>query len=593
VLAPELIERQADMNPEGVAVIDGERALTYRQLVWEASRLSGVLRAQGVRVGDRVVLSVERSAGAVVAILAILGVGATYVPAALDYPAERLRYIILDAKPKLWVVDHPRRAEAAPEQRRAVLSDMVFDAARSASVGGRVTLSPSLPAYMIYTSGSTGQPKGAVITHAGIPNLIVASKAFYGFAPGVKSLQLATLAFDTSLEETLGCLANGATLVIARDDAREPLALRSLVCKEQVSAMAITPSLLKTLQPEDFPTIRRIVAGGEEIDSSLTAQWSRRVLMNTYGPTEFTIVATYTQLKAEEVISIGKPLSNVHAYVLDSSFGLAPIGVPGELCLAGVQLALGYHGLSGLTAERFVPNPFTPELGTRMYRTGDRVRWLADGNLAFLGRIDHQVKIRGFRIELGDIESQLQAHALVHEAVVLMREDVPGDKRLVAYVTPKNSSSPPTSDTLRDHLKEKVPDYMIPAAVVVLDRLPLTPNGKTDRKALPPPNLLVAPGQYIAPRDALEERLCAIFAEVLHLPQVGIHDNFFALGGHSLAVTQVINRVRSGLGASVKVKELFQYPTVSLFATTIADRVQTCLGDLSVAPIAKVVGSLK
>jgi amino acid adenylation domain-containing protein len=570
LLAHELVEEQARRVPDAVAVIDEERSITYQELVDRAARLSHALRRRGVRVGDRVALSIDRSAEAVVGILATLRTGATYVPVALDYPTERMRYILSDAAPQLWVVDDRGLVEHLPEYPYAVLSEITAEAEWRERSDKSITLCPMLPAYMIYTSGSTGQPKGTVIAHAGIPNVIIASKAFYGFNHGVRSLQLATLAFDTSVEEIIGCLANGSTLVVARDDAREPHALQILARKQRVAAMALTPSLLRVLHPDDFPTIRHIVVGGEAIDSALVGLWSARVLMNTYGPTEFTITAVHTQLRPGEPVSIGRPLANVRAYVVDSSLDLAPIGIPGELCLAGIQLAHGYHARPRLTADRFAPDPFAEQPGGRMYRTGDLVRWRPDGNLEFLGRIDHQVKIRGFRIELGEIESQLAAHPLVRDAVVLAREDVPGDKRLVAYFTLRYvSDGAPPIETLRDYLKSKLPEYMIPSAWVVSDVLPLTPNGKVDRKGLPSPEITKTTKDYVAPRSLLEEQLCAIFAEVLNVPKVGVHDDFFSLGGHSLLAVALMAKVRRVVGSHIPLATLIRWPTVAQLSSNL------------------------
>jgi amino acid adenylation domain-containing protein len=570
----ELIERQAEQLQATLAVVDENRCLTYGALAQKVTALSGMLCHYGVGLGDRIALSVERSADAVIAILAILRSGATYVPVALDYPAQRLSYILSDAKPKLWIIDEFNRAAGHPAHAVAILSELAEQAEQGDFPPRRVARCPTLPAYIIYTSGSTGRPNGVTVTHAGIENLLRYQRELFGFEPGVIALQFASLGFDASLWEILGCLLHGSTLVVARDECRDPIALKSLLTKYRVTTAFIPPAVLRTLEPDDCPTLRHVVAGGDALDPSTLHKWAGRALVNAYGPTEFTVQCIAWRVSKSNIHipapnSIGRPNPNVNARILDRDHRIVPIGVAGEVCLSGVQLAQGYHGRAGLTAARFVPDPFAENAGSRMYRSGDLARWLNTGELEFLGRIDQQVKIRGFRIELGEIEAHVIGHPSVQEAIVLARTDEPGGRRLVAYLRAKDAACVPTGDELREYLRMKLPDYMIPSAWVWMSTFPVTPNGKLDRAALPAPHLSDTSAAYVAPRNALEEQLCSIFMSVLGVPRVGIHDDFFALGGHSLLITRVANRIRLTLGIECSVRVVFQYPTVALLARNL------------------------
>jgi amino acid adenylation domain-containing protein len=429
-------------------------------------------------------------------------------------------------------------------------------------------------AYTIYTSGSTGTPKGVQVTHRAVTNFLTSLARKPGLQPHDVLLAVTTLSFDIAGLELFLPLVVGARLAIAtREEARSGGALLHRIDGRGVTGLQATPSTWRLLIEAGWPGDKRaplkVLCGGEALPSDLAYQLtqSSSQVWNMYGPTETTIWSTCWRVPiSPKAVLIGRPLANTTCYVLDPSVNVAPIGVAGELCIGGGGVARGYLHRPGMTAELFIPDPFTPDSGMRMYRTGDLVRRLPDGNLEFLGRADQQVKIRGLRIELGEIESQLRAHALVRDAVVLVREDMPGDKRLSAYVTATDAVSPPTIDALRAHLTTRIPEYMVPSSWVVLDALPLTPNGKVDRKALPAPDLASAAAAYVPPRNALEEQLCAVFAEVLRLPQVGVDDDFFALGGHSLMVMQLLNRIRLAIGIEMSVRTVFECPTVALLA---------------------------
>ncbi|MFP2934529.1 non-ribosomal peptide synthetase, partial [Pyxidicoccus sp. 3LG] len=403
-------------------------------------------------------------------------------------------------------------------------------------------------AYIIYTSGSTGRPKGTLLQHRGLCNTALQTGRSMGLDTGSRVLQFFSAGFDASVWEIFGALLSGATLVLAPRERLMPGApLRTLAREESITAVTLTPSVLAQLSPEDMPALQTLVSAGEACTPELVQRWGAHVrFLNAYGPTETTVCASITEpLLPGNRLTIGRPWANLQVYVLDSSLHPVPVGVPGELCVGGVGLARGYLGQPALTAERFVPNPFASD-GSRLYRTGDRVRWLADGTLEYLGRIDTQVKLRGFRIELGEVESALAQLPSVREAVAVVREDAPGVTRLVAYAVAEEGETL-DSAALRQALKQRLPEHMVPSAIALLPALPLTSHGKVDRKALPPPEGAgeEQAREYVAPRTRTEEQLAALWAELLHVERVGIHDDFFELGGHSLLATQALSRVQA------------------------------------------------
>ena len=530
---PELFAAQVAKAPDATAVVFEDQSLTYAQLDARSSQLAHHLRALGVGPEVVVGLCVERSLEMLVALLGILKAGGAYLPLDPDYPPERLAFMLEDARAPL-LLTQSTLLDKLPRHRARVVhldADRPAIAAQPTSTPAN-GLQPQNTAYVIYTSGSTGTPKGVSVTHGGIPNLAAVEIDRFAITSAARILQFASQSFDAALWEMASALMAGAALVLIAPGKRSGDALARLIREQDVTHATLPPVLLPDL-PADLPLATLIVAG-EACPPDEVARWSPgRRMINAYGPTETTVCATMSDALSGAVAPpIGRPIWNTQVYVLDGGLQPMPAGIAGELYIAGAGLARGYLGRAGLTAERFVADPFGPA-GSRMYRTGDLARWRADGTLDFLGRADTQVKLRGFRIEPGEIEAALVRHADVAQAAVIVREDVPGNRRLAAYVVPAECREVDAA-ALRAHLATSLPDYMVPSAFVALDKLPLTPNGKLDRKALPAPDLTPA-HVWRGPRTPQEEMLCALFAEVLGLERVGIDDNFFELGGHSSA----------------------------------------------------------
>ncbi len=429
---------------------------------------------------------------------------------------------------------------------------------------------PDNLAYAIYTSGSTGQPKGVLVAHRGLCNVIQAKIRTYGVRPDSCVLQFVAFSFDVSVAEVFSALVAGARLCLGTPNSLLPgHAMVELMERQGVTTILLPPSVLGALPAAELPALHSIIVGGETCSAEIVARWAPgRRFFNTYGPTEATICNTIVECVADgKRPNIGRPIANTQIYLLDRHMQPVPVGVAGEMHIGGVGLARGYHRRPDLTAERFIPNPFSDEAGARLYKTGDMARYLPDGSIEFLGRSDHQVKIRGFRVETEEIEAVLSAHPSVRESVVAAREDVPGSKRLVAYVVPHVPGQVVASE-LRSFLQGRLPDYMVPSAFVSIEALPLSPNGKVDRQALPAPDLH-AQDTYVAPRNPVEATVAAMWAEMLELKQVGAHDNFFELGGHSLLVTQVVTRLRDAFDVELPLRSLFEAPTVAGLAEMI------------------------
>ncbi|MEU3730984.1 amino acid adenylation domain-containing protein [Streptomyces sp. NPDC033538] len=584
----ELFERQAARRADEVAVVYDGTTLTYGELNARANRLARHLIARGVGPESLVGVCLERSAELVVALLAVLKAGGAYLPIDPDSPADRVAHIVEDAAPVLLVTTDT--TDAVPDLAHdlpLVHLDRAgaFDGESAADLTDaerRTALRPAHPAYVIYTSGSTGRPKGVLVPHRNVVGLFTATRDFGFGADDVWTL-FHSYAFDFSVWELWGPLLHGGRLVVVPFDvSRSPADFLRLLARERVTVLNQTPSAFYQLAQADADAdalgqdlaLRYVVFGGEALDLNRLTDWYARhagdapVLVNMYGITETTVHVTRVDLDEHSAARyrggvIGPAVPGLRAYVLDAHLRPVPAGVTGELYVAGYGLARGYHGRPGLTAGRFVACPFG-EPGERMYRSGDLVRWGRDGRLEYVGRADSQVKIRGFRIELGEIEHALAGHPDVARAVVLVRENQEGDKRLVGYAVPAPGVSP-TGEELSEYLRGRLPDYMVPSAVIPLAEIPLTSNGKLDKRALPAEDA-TATAAGREPRNAYERALCELFAELLGLEKVGIDDGFFALGGHSLLATRLSVRVRDRFDIDIPIRTIIRYPTVAELA---------------------------
>jgi amino acid adenylation domain-containing protein len=577
----ELFEAQAARTPDAVALVCDEERVTYAELNRRANQLAHYLRTFGTGPEVAVGLCLGRSVEMVVGMLGILKAGGTYVPLDASYPIERLAYMMEDAQIQILLTDERNLDELPPFYGHLCCLDTEWDASVAAysdenPQGG--AHADNL-AYVMYTSGSTGQPKGVSIPHHGVVRL-VKENDYVAFGPKEVFLQLAPVSFDASTFEIWGALLNGSLLALMPPATPTLDQIGEAIERHGVTTLWLTAGLFHLLVDERLRALkplRQLIAGGDVLSVAhvrrVRAELPALRLVNGYGPTESTTFACCHTICGPEIetsVPIGRPIAQTQVYVLDEQMRPIPLGVAGEFYIGGDGLARGYVNRPELTAERFIPDPFATEAGARLYRTGDLARFLANGTVEFLGRADEQVKIRGFRIETGEVESALLTNAAVREAAVVAREDTPGDKRLVAYVVATTDDAQPTAAQMRAHLKEHLPEYMMPSAFVFLERLPLTPNGKVDRKALPAPEHESANEEgYVAPRTPIEEVLCGIWSEVLGVKQVGVADDFFDLGGHSLLATQVMSRVREALGTEVGLRELFEQPTVADFAIKV------------------------
>jgi amino acid adenylation domain-containing protein len=598
----QLFEEQVERTPDAVAVVFDNKQMTYHELNCHANQLAHYLRSLGVGADVLVGLCVERSLEMLVALLAILKAGGAYVPLDPEYPQERLQFMLEDAQLGVLLIQKQLINKLPQHQVRLVCLDDIWsqiDENNQDNLTGVVTAAHL--ANVIYTSGSTGKPKGVMVKHTGFVNLSQAQIQTFGVDSDSRILQFASLSFDASIWEIIMALGSGATLYLGTKDSLAPgKPLLERLRDYAITHVTLPPSALFVLPPEELPALQTIIVAGEACSPELIKQWSvGRNFFNAYGPTETTVCATIgkaTQkgsakcMEDDEKISIGRPIANTQIYILDSHLQPVPIGVPGELHIGGVGLAQGYLNRSELTQEKFIPNPFQNSKfkiqNSKLYKTGDLARYLPDGNIEYLGRIDHQVKIRGLRIESGEIEAVLNQHPDVQASCVILREDTPGDKRLVAYVVIYSQQIPTTSE-LRQYLLNHLPLYMMPQAFVILESLPLTPNGKIDRSALPAPDLQSEQKDYVAPRTPTEEMVAQIWAQVLKVEQVGIDDNFFELGGHSLLATQVISRLQEALQISLPLRSLFESPTVAQLSEVISIQLETGFS-LTVTPILPV-----
>ncbi|HLM67102.1 MAG TPA: amino acid adenylation domain-containing protein, partial [Longimicrobium sp.] len=574
-----IFEDQAARTPDAVAVVFENRSLTYRELNEQANRIAHHLARRGVGPEVRVGLFLERGIEMVAAILGVLKAGGAYVPLDPSYPADRVAFALSDAGVPVLLTQQSLRDQLAVADDIEVISldaapvEISAESAENPASGA----TPESLAYVIYTSGSTGTPKGALIEHRNVARLFTATDHWFGFDSSDVWTLFHSSAFDFSVWEIWGALLYGGRLVIVPwDVSRDPDAFHALVQREGVTVLNQTPSAFRQFIRADAErggelALRNVIFGGEALEPASLREWVERRgvdaprLVNMYGITETTVHVTYRPLSREDVFEgggspIGVRIPDLQLYVCDPNLRPLPIGVPGELYVGGAGVARGYLNRPELTAQRFIESPFGD--GT-LYRTGDRVRWLADGTLDYMGRLDEQVKIRGFRIELGEIESALLSHAGIREVAAIVREDA-GEKRIVAYLVGQADA-----ESLRTHLRRHLPEYMVPSAFVAVDALPLTPNGKLDRKALPAPEFATDEDAYVAPRTQAEEVLAGIIGELLRVDRVGAHDDFFALGGHSLLATRVVSRIREVFGVEMPLRALFEGPSVAELAERV------------------------
>ena len=631
-LIHQLFEKQVQRSPDAIALTFERCALTYQELNRRANQLARYLVQKGVRVEHLVAICAERSLEMVVGLIGILKSGGAYVPLDPGHPAERLRYMLLDAGPKMILTQNALRARVSLIAENVITLDQGWDAISLMGTDNldarEIGLCDHNLAYVIYTSGSTGKPKGAMNAHKGVVNRLRWMQAEYHLGSRDHILQKTPFSFDVSVWEFFGTLMTGAHLIVARPEGhKDPLYLKELIDATGITALHFVPSMLRTFLGQHRTggnrSVNHVFCSGEELTSSLRGRYFEcfpdAQLSNLYGPTETAVEVTSWECAAleEDVrVPIGRPIQNVSMYVLDRYGHPVHVGISGEIFIGGVAVGRGYLNRPELTAERFIPDPFSPETTARMYKTGDLGRWRSDGSIEYLGRSDYQVKIRGFRIELGEVEALVSAHPLVREVVVVVREDVPGDKRLVGYVTvdieelarsnlleqivghdgstaeaeqSRRVGNEEVSEAevvhesalqdatlkrrivleVRGHLQKQLPAYMVPSAFVVLEKLPLSPNGKLDRRSLPAPSFdAYVTKDYEPPEGHVEEVLAALWQELLHLEFVGRHDNFFELGGHSLLIVEMSDRLFR-LGVKVDVRSVFETPTVEAVAKTL------------------------
>ena len=577
----ELFEAQVARNPAAVALQFDDKTITYSELSLRSNQIAQYLLRNGV--GDRSLVGVymERSIEMVAAFLGILKAGAAYVPLDLSYPKERIEFMMSDTRMPVILTQTSLQKDLPPGARIIALDAERKSIETLPAEPPRVAVTPESLAYVIYTSGSTGKPKGVAVPHRGITRLVL-NTDYVSLSPMDRIAQASNASFDAATFEIWGALLNGASAVgISKDVALSPSDFAEVLRKEEITTIFLTTALFNQLArevPGAFASLTNVLFGGEAVDP----KWVRAVLLcnppkrllHVYGPTENTTFSTWYEVKQVsdgKTVPIGKPIANSTLFILGPEMQPVPIGVPGEIYVGGDGLAVGYWERPDLTAEKFVRNPFSADPAARLYRTGDVGRFDTEGNVEFVGRIDHQIKLRGFRIELGEIEALLTRHPKVSNAVTMLREDMPGEKRLVAYLIPKGDE--PSGAELKAYLKEHLPEYMVPAAIVVMQKFPLTPNEKIDRKALPAPeqNRPDLDRTFLAPRDAIEQQLAKIWEKVLGVQPIGVADNFFDLGGHSLLAVRVFSQIEKTLGKKLPLATLFRAPTIQEIAAVIRE----------------------
>ena len=576
-----LIEEQVHRTPDAVAVVFEGASLTYSELERLSNQLAHCLLSKGVRTDSLVGVCMERSLEMVVALVGVLKAGAAYVPLDPAYPKDRLAFMVADARMPVLLAQ--RHVPLPPHEAHVINLDAGWQQIASyPSEKPGIEAGPDDLAYVIYTSGSTGKPKGAMNTHRGIRNRLLWMQAQYGLSAEDRVLQKTPFSFDVSVWEFFWPLMTGARLVMARPGGhRESDYLVEVIKREAITTLHFVPPMLSAFLDDKNVVscrgIKRVICSGEALSYELQERFFEVLdagLHNLYGPTEAAVDVTYWQCRKgdpQRVVPIGKPIANTQIHILDEHLQPVPIGVPGELHIGGVGLARGYLGRAELTAEKFIPDPFSGEKGARLYKTGDLARWREDGNVLYLGRMDHQVKIRGFRIELGEIESALRSHPAIVDCIVTAPEEAFGTKRLVAYIISRRESS---TRQFRDFLLETLPEYMVPTAFVSLESFPVTANGKVNRAALPAANGGDAMEEisYVPPQGWVQKHLVEIWEELLQVRPIGITDDFFEKGGHSLLAVRMCARVEKTIGRKLAPATLFENATIEHLASVLARR---------------------
>ncbi|MBD2254358.1 amino acid adenylation domain-containing protein [Nostoc parmelioides FACHB-3921] len=577
----ELIVAQVERTPEAIAVTFDKQQLTYQELNHKANQLGHYLQTLGVQPETLVGVCMERSLEIVICLLGILKAGGAYVPIDPEYPQERIAYMLEDSQVKVLLTQEKLLNQIPQHQAQTICVDREWEKiSTQANTNPNSNIKPDNLAYVIYTSGSTGKPKGAMNTHKGICNRLLWMQEAYQIDSTDSILQKTPFSFDVSVWEFFWTLLTGARLVIAKPGGHKDSAyLINLINQEKITTLHFVPSMLQVFLQNRYvskcTSLKRVICSGEALSIDLQNRFFQHLqceLHNLYGPTEAAIDVTFWQCRQDsnlKTVPIGRPIANTQIYILDTDLQPVNIGVTGEIYIGGVGVARGYLNKEELTQEKFIINSFSNSQYNRLYKTGDLARYLPDGNIEYIGRADYQVKIRGYRIEIGEIENIVSSHPQVREAVVIARDDNAQEKQLVAYIT--YNSVKPQLDNLRDFLQEKLPEFMIPAAFVMLETLPLTPSGKVDRKALPKPDLsdYNSRNSYVAPRNEIEEKLVQIWSDILHLPKIGVTENFFAIGGNSLKALHLISQIEQLFAKEIPLATLLTNPVIADLAKVI------------------------
>ncbi len=592
---PQLVAAQAALRPAAVALVEQNRILTYRELNRRANQLAHYLRSLGVERNSLVALCMERNADLVIALLGILKAGGAYVPLDPTYPAERLAFMLADSAAPVVVTQRHLTSRLPAHKAQPVYLD---------SVALQSFTDPSLAqtgddlAYVIYTSGSTGRPKGVQITHDSLLNLVFWHQHAFKVTADERATQLTSPAFDATGWELWPYLTAGASICMPDENTRTvPTVLRDWLLNNNITISFVPTALAENLISLEWPTttsLRYLLTGADTLHR-YPAQTLPFALINNYGPTEATVVTTSGRVPptpdAQTPPTIGRPIDNMQVYILDEQLRQVPSGTPGELYIGGAGLARGYLNRPELTAERFICHPFSDNASARLYKTGDRARILDDGQIAFMGRTDHQIKIRGYRIEPDEVMAVLNEHPAVQTSIVVAQKDASDDNRLVAYIV-KVPDVELSVNSLRDAALRQLPEYMVPATFVLLDALPLTPNGKIDRAALPAPDEAntLRDGIIVAPTTATEQQLSEIVAPLLGLVQIGIDENFFLLGGHSLLGTQLIARIANTFGVDLPLRTLFEAPTIRQLSVEIEQLILVKIAAMNEEEVLRLLG---